>query len=241
MNFQEVFSQVHLADSIKLPSWCISVVVPLCYMSGMMVTAMQQDEDVAAASKPQCSLAPDPSSSLVHPPRMPPLPVPPLLDIPLVGTPPVVCPFAEFLAISTQKKWGCSPSGLLDHHHNKRICVDSQEVEARSDHCSAHGDEDTPKVILETGTSFWHKGRNQSVPPPVKLGPPSIQKMGPWQGTRRVPEIRPLQNQSHQGRMWMTLTWTHSPETMSHAQTQMRCLFKLFTRSTRRGYGLPVD
>ena len=33
--FQEVFSQVSLADSIKLLPWCISSTVPLCYMSAL--------------------------------------------------------------------------------------------------------------------------------------------------------------------------------------------------------------
>ena len=47
--FQEVFSQVRSADSIKLLAWCISVAVPHFYMSGTMVTAVQQDEDVPAA------------------------------------------------------------------------------------------------------------------------------------------------------------------------------------------------
>ena len=102
--FQEVFSQVSLADSIKLLPWCISTAVPLCYVSGMMATAMQQDKDIPAASKPEGSVAPGPSSCPVDPPRTPPLPVPLLLDILLVGTPPVGHPFAEFLAISTQKK-----------------------------------------------------------------------------------------------------------------------------------------
>ena len=47
--------------------------------------------------------------------------------------------------------------------------------------------------------------------------------------------------QSHQGRMWMTSTWTQPLETVSHVQTQMRHLYKLPTRNTRRGYGLPAD
>ena len=102
--FPEVVSQVSSADYIKSLPWHISVAVPLYYMSGMMATATQQDEDVPAAFKPEGSPAPGPLSSPVHPPRTPPLPVPPLLDIPMVGTPPVGQAFAEFLAISKQKK-----------------------------------------------------------------------------------------------------------------------------------------
>ena len=41
--------------------------------------------------------------------------------------------------------------------------------------------------------------------------------------------------------MWMTPTWTQPLETASQAQKQTRCPYKLPTRSTRRGYGLPVD
>ena len=78
--------------------------VPLCYMSGTIAPAMQQDEDVPAAPKHEGSLVPGPSSSPVHPARTPPLPVPPLLGIPLVGVPPVGHLSAEFLAISTKKK-----------------------------------------------------------------------------------------------------------------------------------------
>ena len=63
--------------------WCISAAVPLCYMSGMMATAMQQDKDIPAVSEPKGSLAPGLSGSPVHPPGTPPLPVPPLPDIPL--------------------------------------------------------------------------------------------------------------------------------------------------------------
>ena len=153
-SFQEVFSQVSSADSIKLLPWCISAAVPLSYRSGMVATATQQDEDISAASEPHGSLAPCPSSSPVHPPGTPPLPVPPLLDIPLVGTPPVGHPFAEFLAISTQKKQDCSPSSLLNHHHNKRTHVASQEIKIRSEHSSAQGNKDMPERIPGTGISF---------------------------------------------------------------------------------------
>ena len=47
---------------------------------------------------------------------------------PLYGHSLVRYPFAKFLATSTQKKWGCSPSGSLDHHYNKRTHIDSQEL-----------------------------------------------------------------------------------------------------------------
>ena len=101
--FQVAFSQVSLADSIKPLPWCISMAVPLHYVSGMKATSMQQDEDVPAASEHEALPAPGPSRSPVHPPGTPPLPVPPH-QTPLVGTSLVGYPLAEFPAISTQKK-----------------------------------------------------------------------------------------------------------------------------------------
>ena len=95
------------ANSIKLLSWCVFTTVPLHQMSRALATTAQQDEDIPAittAFKPECSPAPGPSSSPAHPPRPPPLPAPLLPYIAVVGTPPVGCPFAEFLSIPTQKK-----------------------------------------------------------------------------------------------------------------------------------------
>ena len=47
---------------------------------------------------------------------------------PLGRHPPVGHPFAEFLAIFTQKKWDHAPSGSFNHHHNKRTHVDSKRA-----------------------------------------------------------------------------------------------------------------
>ena len=88
--FQEVFSWASLADSIKLLSWCKSSAVPLHYMSRPLATAMQQDKGIPVtptASEPEDSPAPDPSSSPACPPGTLPLPVPPLPDIPFLGSP----------------------------------------------------------------------------------------------------------------------------------------------------------
>ena len=120
--FLEVFSQVSSANSIKLLPWCISSAALLCYMSEVLATGVQQDEGIPAtttASEPEDSPAPGPSGSLACPPRTLPLPVPPLPDIPFIGTPPVGCPFAEFLAIPTQKKQDHSLSNSLGVHHDK--------------------------------------------------------------------------------------------------------------------------
>ena len=119
--FQEVFSQVRLADSIRILPWCVSsIALPLCYMSRVLATTMQQDEDILAtttASEPEGSLAPGPSSSPACPPRTLPLPVPPLPDIPFVGTPTVGCLFAEFLAIPTQKSGTALSSSSIGSDH----------------------------------------------------------------------------------------------------------------------------
>ena len=90
--FQEVFSQVRLTDLIKLLPWCISSTVPLHYISRSLATTAQQDEDIPATttvSDPEGSLALGPSSSPACPTGTLPLPVPPLRNIPFVGTPPV--------------------------------------------------------------------------------------------------------------------------------------------------------
>ena len=116
-------------------------------MSDTLATGVQQDEDVPATStvpEPEGSQALGPPNSPAHHTGTLPFPVPHLLDIPFVGTPLVGHPFIGFIASPTQKKQDQSSSGSLGNHHNKRICVDSQEIEARSEHSSAQGNEDTP-------------------------------------------------------------------------------------------------
>ena len=181
--FQEVFSQASLTDSIKLLPWCISSTFPLCYMSEALATTMQQDEDIPTSTtvpEPEGSLAPGPSNTPAHQTGPLLLPVPPLPDIPFVGTPSNGCPFAGFIASPTQKKWDQSSSNSLGNHHNKRTHVGSQEVEARSENSSAQSDEDTPKLVLEAGPSFKQQG-NLPAPLPVQPGPPLILMMVLWQ------------------------------------------------------------
>ena len=45
--------------AVKLLPWCISVVVPFCYISGPVTIAAQQDEGVLIGSEPSPT-APDP-------------------------------------------------------------------------------------------------------------------------------------------------------------------------------------
>ena len=56
---QEVLSQVSSTEAIKLLPWCISVVVPFCYISGAASTAVQQDESISIISGP-CPTVPKP-------------------------------------------------------------------------------------------------------------------------------------------------------------------------------------
>ena len=178
-HLQEVFSQVGLEDSIKLLPWCVSSTVPLHYMSEMMATAMQQDEDVPAASEPEGWPAPGPSCiQLIH------LELHHFQYLPYQISP-LGCPFAEFLAVSTQKKWDCPSGSSLDNHCNKRTHVDSQEVIARGEHSCAQGDEDTSELILGTRTSFKQQEQEPTSPLPVQPGPPHHPDDGTAAGSLR--------------------------------------------------------
>ena len=115
-------------------------------------------------------------------------------------------PFAEFLAVSTQKKLDCSSSSSLDDHHDKRTHVSSQEVEAMSEHSSAQDNEDMPKLVLGTGISFkQNNSRTLPAPLPVQPGPLLMLMMVLWQEVQGVPVNSPHLTQTHQGRMWSTM------------------------------------
>ena len=170
---------------------------------------------------------PGPSSSPACPPRTLSLPVPPLLDIPFVGTPPVGCSFAEFLAIPTCKKWNHSSGSSLSNHHDKRTHVNSQEVKARSELSSAQGNENMPKLVTEAGPSFKQQ---QGQKPTSSTSSPIRATIHPDDGTV-TGCLR-----STGDWMWLTLILTQLPKTAS----QMKWPYKLPKRSTGRGYELPV-
>ena len=143
-------------ESIKLLPGCISSTVPSQYISEALATAMQLGKNAPAtttAPKPEESTTPGPSRSPACHSETPPPIIPLLPDLPLMGSPPVGHPFAEYLATSTQKKQGHSTHGSLDLHHSKRICVNSQEVKAWSDHSSIWGNDNTPEPVPEAGPS----------------------------------------------------------------------------------------
>ena len=237
--FQEVFSMVSLTDSIKLLPWCVSSAVPFHYMSEVLATAMQQNKNIPTTTtipKPQGSPALGPSSSPAHPTGILPPLVPLLLDIPFVGIP-------QGEPISLVHSWSHPEiAGLLLQQFTLwSLWQEDPEVGVRTEQSSAWGDKNMPKLVLGVWSSIEQWEQEPVSPPSVQLGSPLIQKLELWQEAERVPGIRPHQTQSHQGRIWMTLIWTQSPETASHAQTQMRWPYKLPTRSTGRGSGLPVD
>ena len=72
----------------------------------------------------------------------------------LVSTPPVGHLFAGFMASPTQKNWNCSLSGSLSNHCDKRTCVNSQEVESKSEHRSTQGKEDMHALVLKARSSL---------------------------------------------------------------------------------------
>ena len=57
--FQEVLSQASSMEAVKLLPWCISAVVPFCYVSGAITIAAQQGKGIPTISGP-CPTAPEP-------------------------------------------------------------------------------------------------------------------------------------------------------------------------------------
>ena len=210
--FQEVFTMVCLTDLIKPLPWCVSSAVLFHYMSEVLATTMQQDENVqttAAAPEPEgitrsWSLKQSSSSNWNST----------SFSISLTGY-----PLCRYSPSGVPISWAhCQP------HTSKRVHVCSQEVKVRSEHSSVQGDEDMPELVPEAGPALHNKCRNLPAPLLIQLGPPLILMMDMWQDTWGVLEIRSHQTQTCQGRMWLTLIWTQPPETVSHAEPQTRWL-----------------
>ena len=128
---QEVLSQACSTEAIKLLPWCVSVVVPLCYISEATTMATQQDEGISTVSEP-CSPVgepephglpvPGPSGVMTPPPTMSPPSVSSLPDIPLTGTHLLGHSFVG-LSIPLKGKWDHAPSDSPDCLHIKRSHV----------------------------------------------------------------------------------------------------------------------
>ena len=157
---QEVLSQVSSMEAVKLLPWCVSMVVPLCYISEAATMAIHQDEGISIASEP-CTAAsePEPHGSLVpcpsgvstSPPATSPLPVFSIPDIPLDGTPLLGCSFAG-LTIPPKGKWDHTPSDSPNHLHVKRTHITSPEVQVGSEHSSTWGNDHKPNPTPESRT-----------------------------------------------------------------------------------------
>ena len=147
-------------EAVKLLPWCISAVVPLCYISEVASMATHQDDGISITSK-SCSPAPrseshslpvpGQSGSPTPPPMMFPLPVLSIPNIPSDGTPLWGCLFAE-LTIPPKGKWDHTTSDLPDSPHVKRPCITSPEVGVRSEHNSTSGNDYMPNPTPETRT-----------------------------------------------------------------------------------------
>ena len=133
-SLQEVLSQASSMEAVKLLPWCISTVVPLCYISEAATMATHQDENISIASEP-CptvpeaepygSLVPGPSGVLTSPPVMSPFPVFSISNIPRDGTPLLGCSFAG-LTIPPKGKQDHTPSDSPNHPHIKRTLQKSR-------------------------------------------------------------------------------------------------------------------
>ena len=123
------------------------------------------------ASNLEGSQVPDPTDSPAHHTGTPPSPLPPLLNIPFVGTPTVGCPFAGFIVSPMQKKWVHSHSSILGVLSHKWTCVDSKKIEVRSDHSSIQVEDDMPTLALEAGLCSEPQEQEPTSPPssPTKV------------------------------------------------------------------------
>ena len=118
-----------------------------------------------------------PLSSPSHPTgTLPPL-LPLLLDFTLDGIPLVSYPFLGFTVGPSQRKQDHCPSSSLSDHCSKRTHVSSQEINGKSGHSSAQGNENIPMAVLELGLDLNHGSKNMLPPLPVWWGPLMNQTM----------------------------------------------------------------
>ena len=207
--FQEVFLRVSLTDSIKLLPWCVSSAIPLCYISEALVTAMLQGESAPSyhhciqARGITCSRPLEQSSSSNWNSSSPSASL--ARSLLCRHSPCCVHPFStKFVAGPWQIKWDCSPSASLGDHHDKRTCISFEEVEVKSGHNCAWGDEYMPKLVPED------KGRNLLAPLSVKPGPSLILMMVQLQEAHRVLGIKPHQTLTCPGRNMAEFWFGHS-------------------------------
>ena len=110
--FHEVFSDISLADLVRLIPWYIYTtashdVIPVHHLGKALATAMQPGVDGPAVTLAPGSEDPQvlaPMSSPAHDSETAPPPILPLSDVPSIGTPPVGCLLVGFLIDSQNAK-----------------------------------------------------------------------------------------------------------------------------------------
>ena len=150
-------------------------------------------------NKPVGSQALDPSDSPTYQIGTPPLPVPPFLDIPFVGTSLVKCPFAGFIAGPMQKSGTTLPVGpsmmnatsrLMSICKRSRLGVNAAVHRAMKIHLNWY---------KRPGPAHNFKGRNLLVPLPVITRPLLIQMMIlQWE----PPEVLEIRTEKSDTNLW---------------------------------------
>ena len=152
-------------EAIKLLPLCISVVVPLCYISETATTATQQDEGISIVSEP-CHTAPEsephgllvagPSGVPTPPLVMSPLPVSSLPDIPSGWYSLVTTFFCWPIYSSTGKVRTTLPVTHSTIFMLKRTCMLPPQKSRLGVNIAPHGVMNhTPNPTTETRTDSW--------------------------------------------------------------------------------------
>ena len=79
-----------------------------------------------------------------------PLPVLPMLDIPLIGTPPIWCSPVRFIINPHHRKQDHCPSGTPDNQPGKRAYAETSEANVSNGHKTPQVNAELPITILET-------------------------------------------------------------------------------------------
>ena len=250
--FQEVFSQASSTDMVKLVPWCISSAIPLCYMNEVLATMVQQREDIAVtttAPEPEGSQALAPSDSPSHQTGTPHLPVPPLLDIPFVGTSLVGCPFTGFIVDPYRKSRPLFQWCTWWSMQQVDLCW-LQRGWGEKWTQPYKGDEDMPDLALGARPSTEASGQKPTSPP----SSPTNATTGPGNGTvvgtsRSTADQDSESNATTMGphptrmcpeRMWLTLIWSQPPGNCFMCLDTDEVTVRIAWRNTGRGYRLPV-
>ena len=84
-----------------------------------------------------------------------PLPILPLLNIPLISTPPVGCSLVWFLTDPQYTKWDHSPNGASNDHQGRRSQAETTEAKVSSGHSTPKGNGEPLKHHRRCPTMVW--------------------------------------------------------------------------------------